>query len=47
MNGLPGIRRIAAHGFTGYAIDTSGGLRARGSGSALDVSGHHAIVGTG
>ncbi|MFC8373018.1 MULTISPECIES: RCC1 repeat domain-containing protein [unclassified Streptomyces] len=67
VNGLPEIRRIAAHGFTGYAIDTSGGLWAWGSGlplgehaprtarpvrvplpgPALDVSGHHAIVGTG
>ncbi|MFI5571130.1 hypothetical protein ACIA6T_28055 [Streptomyces sp. NPDC051740] len=65
VNGLPGIRRIAAHGLTGYAIDPSGGPRARGSGPALgdhaprtvrpvrvplsgpalDVSGHHAVVG--
>ncbi|MDT6984343.1 RCC1 domain-containing protein [Streptomyces lusitanus] len=65
VDGLPEIRRIAAHGLTGYAIDTSGGLWAWGSGlmlgdhaprtarpvriplpgPALDVSGHHAIVG--
>lgn len=66
VNGLPEIRRIAAHGLTGYAVDTAGGLWAWGSGltlgehasrtarpvrvplpgPALDVSGHHAIIGT-
>ncbi|WP_432056153.1 RCC1 domain-containing protein [Streptomyces sp. bgisy022] len=33
--GLPAVRRIAAHGFTGYAIDTDGGLWSWGSGVTL------------
>lgn len=39
VNGLPEIRRIAAHGLTGYAVDTAGGLWAWGSGLTL---GEHA-----
>ncbi|MFD7703945.1 hypothetical protein [Streptomyces caelestis] len=35
MNGLPGIRRTAAHGSTGRAVGASGGLWARGSGPTL------------
>lgn len=33
--GLPPVRRIAAHQFTGYAIDTDGGLWSWGSGVTL------------
>ncbi|MBD9734054.1 RCC1 repeat domain-containing protein [Streptomyces sp. H28] len=33
--GLPAVRRISAHQFTGYAIDTDGGLWSWGSGVTL------------
>ncbi|MFB8776471.1 RCC1 domain-containing protein [Streptomyces broussonetiae] len=39
VTGLPGIRRISASRFTGYAIDTDGGLWAWGSGTAT-LAGH-------